>query len=118
MTSTDHRSRTAARDALIARAWAVASGATVLALGSTGVVVGLLSRPADAPAPANVQQPAAAAAPVTPRPRRTIYVRVPAAAPSRPQAATRRDVRPVQLRAPAQPPRRVQAPPVSSSSGS
>lgn len=111
----------AARNALVARTTGVGIALTLLAAALTGGVTGLLARPE----PVAAEPPVAetAAPPVTqpiPRPRRTIYVRVPAAQPA-PRPAARTSTRaPARSapRPPAAPPRAARQPAVTTSSGS
>jgi hypothetical protein len=119
----DPQARAAARDRLLRRRWAFTSGLTVLTFGATGAVTGLLAKPVPlakpgtlparvAPAPAARKKPAVR---VVPKPRRTVYVRVPAtrrvAPPARKATAPRRVT-------PVRPPVPAQAPPATTSSGS
>lgn len=108
--------RVAARDALLARTTGTGLALTLLAAVLTGGVTGWLARPEAVTAePAASPAPAAAA---VPRPRRTVYVVVPAApAPAVSRTAPRAPARSAP-RAPAAPPRPARQPAVTTSSGS
>ena len=96
--------RVGTRDAAL-RAGAAATSAVVVAvLAGTGAALGVLARP-------EAVVPQADPAP-EPRPKRTVYVRVPA------RAQVQQPARSAALRPPPRPPRRVQAPPVTTSSAS
>lgn len=113
----------AARNALVARTTGVGIALTLLAAALTGGVTGLLARPDPVAAEPPAVDPAGAAAPPpvlrpAPRPRRTIYVRVPAAQPApAARTTTRAPVRSAP-RPPAAPPRPARQPAVTTSSGS
>ena len=97
-------SRSATRDAALRLGAAVTSAAAVLALAGTGAALGLLARP-------EPLVPQADPAP-EPRPKRTVYVRVPTRA--QVQSPARRAL----LQPPPRAPRRAVAPPVTTSSAS
>lgn len=131
--------RTAARDAALRRGRALTSSATVLALGATGAVLGVLSRPPAAAAPTarpEAAYSAAVPAPAVPQPKWTVYVTAPAVAPvgraeprkgassaphAQPSKASKASKGPVLtpvVRPPTAPPKPVKAPPATTSSGS
>lgn len=109
----------AARDALVTRTTGVGIALTLLATALTGGVTGLLARPEPVAAETPVAE--TAAPPVTqpiPRPRRTIYVRVPSAQPAPAARTTTRGPARSAPRPPAAPPRPARQPAVTTSSGS
>lgn len=98
-------SRSAARDAAVRAGSAITSAAVVVTLAATGSAVGTLARP-------ETLVPQADPSPQPVRPKRLVYVQVPA--PERIAAPVRRST----LRPPTRPIRRAVAPPVTTSSGS
>jgi hypothetical protein len=128
--TTDAERRAAARDRLLRRRRALTGGLTVVTLGATGAVAGMLAKPVARRlpvSPALTADPAAAprakARAVVPRPKRTVYVRLPATAPRRataPLPATRVPAATVPRAARVAPPApvRQQQPPATTSSGS
>jgi hypothetical protein len=118
----DPARRVAARERLLRRRRALTSGLTIATLGATGAVAGLLAKPATrllpaAPAAAPAVPRGTAAAAVVPRPRRTVYVRVPATRRAAPANAAKAAPRRAAAR-PVAPPAPAQAPPATTSSGS
>jgi hypothetical protein len=122
------QARAAARDRLLRRRRAFTSVLTVVTFGATGGVAGLLGKPVARrlpTAPAVTSAPASvpgaqkkAAARVVPKPRRTVYVRLPATRRAAPATTPRTAAARPRAATPVRPPVPAQAPPATTSSGS